>query len=306
MNMDVVWHEGSNRPDNRCWLGVTKLLNDAFDTCGEYTFIHRNTCGELPAGTEGAVIVYHGDHEYTKIEEIQRELAALKWALIIVIGDESSLFPAGRLVSLQRKIWFQIPKPGAFHSYASRNLICGYPPDAPELLKPFDPTSVNRPLDWFFAGQITHPRRVACAEQLRKMGLSSSMRGFLFETPGFWQGMSRPEYYAHMAKAKIIPCPSGPTTPDSFRMAEALEAGCLPIVDATCPVKGYPEGFWKNMFGYEPPFPIINEWSELPSVMESALAGWPANRNIAYAWWQHYKAEMKTWLSHDLDYLRSR
>jgi hypothetical protein len=137
-----VWHEGANRPDNRCWLGVTKLLNDAFDTCGEYTFIHRSGMKELPIGadgyTEGAVIVYHGDHEYTQIEEIQRELGYLRWALIIVIGDESSLFPAGRLVAMNRKVWFQIPKPGAFHSYASRNLICGYPPDAPQHLAQYN------------------------------------------------------------------------------------------------------------------------------------------------------------------------
>jgi hypothetical protein len=297
--LNVVWHEGANRPDNRCWLGVTKLLNDAFDTCPGYTFTHRSTWAELPPSQTGAVVVYHGDHEYTKIEEIQRELTTLKWALIIVIGDESALFPCGRLVSLNRKVWFQIPMPGARHSYSNHNLICGYPSDAPEHLAPFNAKSVDRPLNWFFSGQITHPRRVACAEQLRRMP-----NGRLIENAGFWQGLPRAEYYATMASAKVIPCPSGPTTPDSFRMAEALEAGCLPIVDATCPRAGYPEGFWKNIFGYVPPIPFIEDWKDLPAVMEKALAGWPENRNLAYRWWQAYKAQPALWLKTDLDYLR--
>jgi hypothetical protein len=128
--------------------------------------------------------------------------------------------------------------------------------------------------------------------------------GRLIENAGFWQGLPRAEYYATMASAKIIPCPSGPTTPDSFRVAEALEAGCLPIVDATCPRAGYPEGFWKNIFGYVPPIPFIEDWKDLPAVMEKALAGWPANRDTAYAWWQAYKAQSALWLKTDLDYLR--
>lgn len=298
--VEVIWHEGANRSDNRCWLGVTKLLNDAFDGCENYHFVHHSTWAEMPtSGVDGAVVVYHGDHEFTKIEEIQKELATLKWALIIVIGDESALFPCGRLVALNRKVWFQIPMPGARHSYSVRNLICGYPPDAPEHLAPFDSTSVERPLDWFFSGQITHARRIACATELRKM-----KNGRLIENAGFWQGLPRAAYYAAMASAKIIPCPSGPTTPDSFRMAEALEAGCLPIVDGTCPREGYPEGFWKNIFGYEPPFPVIYDWATLPQVMEKALAEWPKNRDIACKWWQLYKGEMKKWLAKDLDSLR--
>ena len=33
----------------------------------------------------------------------------------------------------------------------------------------------------------------------------------------------------------MIPCPSGPATPDSFRLWEALEAGCVPIADGYAP-----------------------------------------------------------------------
>lgn len=298
---NVCWHEGANRPDNRCWLGITKLLNDAFDGCEKYEFVHRSTMKELPAGVDEAVIVVHGEQELTRIDEIQRDVDKLKRALIIIIGDESGKFPGGRLKTLDRIIWYQFPTPGAHASYSSRNFICGYPPDLPQYVTPEKAARVERGWDWSFLGQITHERRQQAAAQMRQLP-----NGFLLENAGFWQGLDRQKYYDILLNTKIVPCPSGPGTPDSFRLAEALEAGCLPIVDATCPRARYPEGFWKNIFGYDPPFPIINEWSELPRFLTRALAEWPANRDTAYKWWQAYKDSMKKWLSDDIDYLRSR
>ena len=292
--MNVVWHEGANNPDNRCWLGMTKLLNDALDAANE-SFIHRSTWVELPPDATEAIVVIHGDHEYRHIHTIQEELKRLQRALIIVIGDESALFPTAALAGPGRILWHQVPIPGR-HDYCKRFLIGGYPPDCPHLICPGN----ERHYDWFFAGQITHARRVACAEQLRQLP-----NGKLLETAGFWQGFERAEYYALMSTAKIIPCPSGPTTPDSFRVAEALEAGCIPIVDGTCPRFAYPQGYWKYVFGYDPPFPIIYDWKTLPRVMDEMLAGWPRNRDIAYAWWQQYKKEMHSWVTEDLNLLRS-
>lgn len=299
MKIPVVWHEGANAPDNRQWLGVTNLLNQAFDTAVGYEFTHHSTWAELPSGAEGAVIVYHGDHEYKDIVKIQEELKTLKWALIIVIGDESSLFPAGRLMAMNRRIWFQMPIPGARHSYCSHFLLCGYPADVPQHLEGHDVKAVDRPNAWYFAGQVTHRRRREAAQQLRRL-----KGGRLVETAGFWQGEPRPEYYAQMAKAKIIPCPAGTVTPDSFRVAEALEAGALPIVDGHCSVPGYPEGFWKHVLGEDPPFPIIDDWKDLPNVMARALMEWPANRDRAVAWWKEYKTRTARWLVEDLNYLR--
>jgi hypothetical protein len=129
--------------------------------------------------------------------------------------------------------------------------------------------------------------------------------GLLHETPGFWQGLERSEYYIKMSQAKIIPCPSGPVTPDTIRLSEALEAGCLPIADGTCPRPGYPaNGYWQYVLGCNPPFPIIYDWTTLPEVMRRELEQWPRNRDTAVAWWREYKRSMHAWIPEDLTILR--
>jgi hypothetical protein len=304
-SINVCWHEGANSQDNRCWLGMTTLLNNAFDAVSaeKETLIHRNTMAEMPHDAKEAIVVIHGDHEYQNVELIEKELKQFDRAIIVIIGDESALFPSQRLVAPNRKIWHQVPIPGR-HDFANRFLICGYPPDAPQYLERSgacgycEPKS-TRPLDWYFAGQITHARRVACAEQLRKLP-----NGDLLETSGFWQGYDREQYYHFFSHAKIIPCPSGPTTPDSFRVWEALEFGCLPIVDGTCPKFAYPHGYWKYVLGHTPPFPIIYDWADLPRIMKEEIDKWPYNRDCAWAWWQEYKKEMMQWVAQDLEALR--
>ena len=44
-----------------------------------------------------------------------------------------------------------------------------------------------------------------------------------------------------MTAARSPQCPSGYATPDSFRLYEALEAGCVPLADMTAPGT-YPAG----------------------------------------------------------------
>lgn len=291
--IQVCWHEGSNSSDNRCWLGMTTMLIDAFDAtfAENYELIHRNTMAEV-VPDDNIIMVIHGDHEHQKVDQIKKELDKFQRALVVVIGDESALFPSQALIAPNRKIWHQVPIPGR-HDFATRFLICGYPHDAPRLLSPY----IDKPktLDWAFMGQVTHVRRQMCAEQLRTM-----KNGYLLETAGFWQGLDRAEYYKTMASAKVIPCPSGPVNPDSFRVWEALEAGCVPIVDGMCPKFAYPNGYWKYVLRYDPPFPIIYDWKSLPEVMEAVLAKWETAQSFTQAWWNIYKKDMKQWVAEDL------
>jgi len=277
---------------------MATLLNEMLDNTKEYDFVHRSGFSELPSDVKDAIVIVHGEHEWQRWKEIESDLQKLTWALLIIICDEAPLFPWRKLVHPKRKIWIQTPSP-TYHQAADRYMICGYPHDAQMHLSDYDAFSVDRPLDWFFAGQVTHGRRTQCVEQLRKMP-----NGLLFETPGFWQGLPRPEYYQSLSRARIVPCPSGPATPDSMRVAEALEAGCVPLVDGTCSRQNYPSGYWNFVLKSAPPFRIVDNWSELPRIMAEELAKWPNNRNELMVWWKEYKRSMSDWLREDLEYLR--
>jgi hypothetical protein len=289
MPSEVVWYEKSLDPDRRSHYAISTLLNDAFDTVGD--FVHRSTFAELPEGIKQAVVVIHAGHDLGHIDDIQNHLNQLDRSLVILIGDEGAQFPAQRLMATNRRIWVQMPVPGK-HDFASHYLICGHPHDAPPILAKL--AAKEKVLNWFYSGQVQNARRRQCVDQLQKMG-----GGVLNTTPGFWQGYEHEQYYALMAQAKIIPCPAGSCTPDTIRVAEAIEAGCVPIVDGHFPFANYPGNYWKYTLQRDPPFPVIYDWSNLPQVIADELAKWPANRDAIQVWWAAYKTRLAQWLKED-------
>jgi hypothetical protein len=98
--------------------------------------------------------------------------------------------------------------------------------------------------------------------------------------------------------------PSGPVTPDTFRIFEALEAGCIPIADCRVPDDqnndSFGDDYWTWFFGEEPPFPVLTSYSQLPGYTEEALANWKPLSNKIFAWWMRKERQMAYWLENDL------
>lgn len=288
----VCWYEGiaglyaHEGVHGRSRYACCGLLNDMFDT---YHCEHFSGFTAIPTNAEGAVIVVHGGHLRNQVDEINSVASHLQWVIFIGIGDEDNDFPYHLLWHRNFKLWMQSPVPGK--SRADRYPIVGYPCDMHEHLRPTD----DKPLDWFFAGQVTNATRESCVRQLRNM-----QGGKLLETQQFYSGMPHDEYFQTLAKAKVIPCPSGPVCSDTFRMAEALEAGSIPIVDEHPGWKQPVRGFWSMVFPQGMPFPVIDDWAQLPQVMSSVLANYAVYSQATRAWWDEYKRNYFNWLSQDL------
>ncbi len=276
--------------DRRLWRPV-----------GGHNYAHHIGFEWVPPD-QGAVVVVPAQHHVDQVDRLNADLARLPWALTILAGDECSLFPWGRLVHRNMKLWVMTPRPHVHHPLCDptaggldgRFIGEGFHVDTPDVLNALSPAA-PRDLDWFFAGQVTHERRRRCVEALNYLPHLPSQ---LVETPGFTQGLDRHDYLRRLAAAKVAPCPSGPGTPDSFRAYEALEAGVLPLVDAVTS-EGW-HGYWSFMLGERPPFPVIDEWSDLDLVMSQALEDWPANANRAFAWWQQKKRTMSYDMEEDV------
>src|SRR5690606_17328194 len=104
-----------------------------------------------------------------------------------------------------------------------------------------------------------------------------------------------------MNSAKVAPAPSGAVSPDSFRLYEALQSHNVPVADDVSPVYDS-HGYWKMLFP-DAPFPIIEDYADLPGYVEDQLALWPANANRVAAWWMRQKRAMCLWLRDDLESL---
>lgn len=297
---NCVWAEGSLDADNRSHYGVATLVNNALDKA-ELGFVHRNGFAQLPDDARGAVVVVHGEHQARDAQRVVDNINRLGWSVVIVIADETGAFPTDWLRRDRSRVWVQMPVPGR-HDWVHRKLICSHPHDAESFLCHYLGEMKARPYDWSFCGQVNNTNRRNCVAKLRNFS-----NGYLYESPRFWDGLPRNEYYRIMASSKIVMCPTGSATPDTMRVAEALEAGCVPIVEdkypPSYPIRGVGtglEGYWRYVLGETPPFPTITSWDELDGVYARVIENWEAYVSLIQSWWRGYKNRMTSWLEEDV------
>lgn len=242
---------------------------------------------QLPPAADGAVVIIGAQHHYEPryVERLNADLARLRWVVLVLAGDECSLFPWRAVEHPNLRLWIMTPRPQLHADSGAFFIGEGYREDTLALLAACAAEAAERPLDWFFAGQVTHARRTALVAALR--GVEGRWKSDLVQTPGFLQGLPREEYLRRMAGAKVVPCPAGPGTPDSFRFYEALEAGCVPLADAYTPDR-WP-GYWELVYGQDLPFPVVEDWSDLPAVIDDVLADWTRRAAECGEWWRARK-----------------
>jgi hypothetical protein len=245
---------------------------------------------------EGGVVIIPAGHCLDKIDWLNQQLAGMKWVLAIMTSDEESSFPTYNLKHPRMRVWVQHAHP--VRHIGLQTLPNGYP--AP-LLDHRGGLSRDRSHNWMFAGQVTHPTRQACVEAARKR-----TDGFLHETDGFARGIDHTAYYAAMKNSKVVLCPSGPCTPDSFRVYEALELGCVPIVDRTPGNRpNFPPNYWEVVLPGHP-FPVIDNWANLDSVVDPILADWERKAKECSEWWKNFKLSLSNKLIEDIAWLQSQ
>jgi glycosyltransferase involved in cell wall biosynthesis len=263
---------------------------------------HYATAQEVPESEDGAIVVFPARWYATQVEQINAALARFQWVLVLLCGDEEGEFPYERLTHPNMKVWVQTPHEGR-HDRADRRIGDGFPPQAPGILDTFDPAE-RRTQGWFFAGQLNNARREECIQALQARR-DSHHDGRTRVTRIFGSGFDYPDYLREMAASKVIPCPSGTYSPDTFRLFEALEAGCVPIADTSAPNTPDERGYWRYLFGEEPPFPVLEDWADFGVTVEQVLDDWPAQAARCHAWWQGKKREMAWWLADDLATLKA-
>lgn len=233
---------------------------------------------DLFKDTEKDIILTPGALQGDLVDDISMELAQYSNPTVIITSDEEHQFPIEELYHPNMKVYVQMPDPKR-HRNIDGYFPLGYTPKTREKVKKNGMSAKS--LDWFFAGQVT-PQRQDCINQLKDLS-----NGKLEVSPGFAQGLPYEEYMQYMCRAKVVPCPIGNVSPDCFRVYEALEAGCIPIVEN--------KEFWTLLYG-EVPFPIIEDWAELPDLINH-YKDRPDMNNKCQAWWELKKRELKCRLS---------
>lgn len=285
MVIPIIWLNFNEDAPNRGYWDQG-LLEDLFAgrlwrTPGWPGFGHYDS---IPPNCQGAVIVLPGRQNAALSAQVQAEIQSLEWVLLIVTGDEENEFPLEDITHPNIRKWCMDPNPNR-NPGCSNYLGSGYPPGMREYLSSHPQ---QRELDWFFSGQVTHSRRVDCVDAIRNIP-----NGVLFESDGFTKGFDQEEYWSLMSKARVAPCPGGPVSPDSFRLFEALEAGCVPLADGfSGKVADGDPSFWTTVLGDKLPFPIVQDWNQAPSQIAQINDRWVDTSNKVGAWWMAYKRKL--------------
>lgn len=292
----VLWLSYHKETPHRGYFdtGFLELLFEGkiYNPSIRYEFEQKDVSA-IPKDLDGAVVVLPARYHTNNVKRLNKELNQLKWCFLILANDEESLFPREQLKHPNMKLYVMTPRPAHDDKPATVYIGEGFPKDAPELIRAAKTEAMERPLDYWFSGQVTHSRRYQLIEALdtvEEFKENNKLVGEYNKTAGFTQGLDHPEYYRKMASAKAIPCPSGPATPDSFRTFEALEAGCVPIADNKTPEEtgAGVEGYWQYVFP-DSPFPTIDNYETLQGELTNIRDLYPVLNNIVFAWWQQYK-----------------
>lgn len=236
---------------------------------------------------QGSLVVIPGKNQGGFIKKINEELNKLKWVVLIITSDEERNFPVEKIKHPNVKIWVQNPKQARHDEYGKWPL--GYTSETRKNLN-----LETKDLDFFFAGQVTHKRRVDFIQSLRTI---TRLNGELFASEGFAQGLPPDEYMGLMNRAKVVPAPSGPVCAESFRVYEALETGAIPIADAESPQGD--KDYWDYLFGTVP-FPTIQGITNLPGYINDQVENFQSKANKIQAWWIRTKRNLKHSLINDV------
>lgn len=279
---------------------------------GGYRFVETPW---TPEDGLGRVVIFPaGDHpSLAYAERLRREVDELEWCLLIATSDECSRFP-WEAMRLSRwpdrcRLWVMTPRPGYWYPQGTRFIGEGSPA-GPQVFA--DWRALTRDLDLFYSGQVGGNERRQLAipairetcDRLRRTSVKVTKQ-FLHDPEGNLVQSPGADYtYIHgLTRAWVAPAPSGSCTQDSFRLFEALEAGCIPIADELSP-HGNP-GYW-DMIGMGEVMPRIEFWRHLPPMVEGLLVDRCATAAHVGSRWQQYKRNTLARLYDDVEELVGR
>jgi hypothetical protein len=150
------------------------------------------------------------------------------------------------------------------------------------------PVSSRRYL-WSFVGGV-HNTRIEMLRALDGLGPS-----FEFRTDGSFgptgKKLNPDEYKEVLRQSVFLPCGMGVVTTETWRVYEALEAGCIPVLERRLFLD-----YYKNLFG-EHPIPTFRTWKQARAYM-ARLQKNPnemakTQREVS-SWWNQYKRTIQT------------
>jgi hypothetical protein len=152
--------------------------------------------------------------------------------------------------------------------------------------------STLRKYTWSFVGALKSDR----IQMIQNMKLASNSC-FLHNISN-WNSkdsLSTKEYKSIMEESIFLPCGLGTFNLDTFRLCEALECGCIPIVLKSS--RNQPFNYWERLFeGEQIPFIMLDNWEQSVDIVKNLMKDTKELEKLRlknHNWWLVYKKNLK-------------
>ena len=211
---------------------------------------------------------------YTKLELICSKM------FLIHLGDESGAYDSSLIYNKFNYVWRAFCSNRYFNNKKVSCLPIGYKSGTL-----FKKEIVERKYKWAFLGTPHKSSRHDLLFQLSDIEPSFSHKTKKFNE----KIIDVSEMSEILTSTKFIPCPNGFFHPETYRLYEALECGCIPIVENA--YKYYDRLFPNN------PFIKIDRWIEAKPV----IRGWGDDQikqklEECRTWWSQYKNQLQEFI----------
>lgn len=237
---------------------------------------------------DNSIVVFSSYHNTEGCIEYFEEMNKRGYTFgIINLSDERELGPS----SFYRYAAFVFRNYWRSDFIEERNVVTfplGYGPGFWEEGQKEAASACHRNYVWSFSGMIRdRPTREVMIHNMKKVP-----RYFFHETFDWGRAdkksLTVSECRELMLDTIFVPCPGGWANMDSFRVYEALECGCIPIVE------NFPSEYFRSFFP-DHPFITINSWKEAVDIVKTYLSDTDAlekKRIECYVWWTEYKKNL--------------
>ena len=200
---------------------------------------------------------------------------------LIHLGDEGGTEDINLIYNYCKHVWRTFGLPKYFNNHKITCIPIGYK-SGPNLQ---NKEIIKRKFLWSFMGTIHGASRYDLVHQNENLKPHFINKTLSFASE---ESLDTEKYYGILHDSIFIMVPHGYLHPESYRLYEALESGCVPIIEN-------PHNFYNN-FLPKNPLIKINIWKESPEIIKKLFN----NKNKLKEksdeinfWWKNYKKNLQ-------------
>lgn len=218
------------------------------------------------------------DSSIEKKDELYQNLKLICSKIFLFhLGDESGIYDSSLMYSKFNYVWRSFCLGKYFNNKKVSCLPIGYKSGIF-----FKKESVKRKYKWAFLGT---PHKSSRHDLLFQ--LSDIKPSFFHKTKKFNDKILDVSKMCEiLTSTEFVPCPNGFVHPETYRIYEALECGCIPIVENA--YKYYDRMFPNN------PFLKVDKWIEAKLLIQALKDDQiKKKREECKTWWSQYKKNLQ-------------